>query len=110
VCEWLGWLQVEHPVTEWLSGVNLPACQVMIGMGVPLHSIPEIVSLFKVPDGQQRVNFDKDPQVRALMPSCAVADSARHRCAVRSCVKAFFYLQYQKHPNDKPCKLTARRV
>ena len=23
-------LQVEHPVTEWISGVNIPACQVMI--------------------------------------------------------------------------------
>ena len=51
-------------MTEWLSGVNIPACQLMIGMGVPLHSMHEIVSLFNVPEGQQRVNFDKDPQVR----------------------------------------------
>lgn len=42
-------LQVEHPVTEWLSGVNIPACQVMIGMGIPLHAMPEITALF--PDG-----------------------------------------------------------
>lgn len=54
---------MEHPVTEWLSGVNIPACQVMIGMGVPLHSMHEIVSLYQVAEGQQRVNFDKDPQV-----------------------------------------------
>jgi acetyl-CoA carboxylase/biotin carboxylase 1 len=35
-------LQVEHPVTEWISGVNIPACQLLVGMGVPLHRIPDI--------------------------------------------------------------------
>eukprot|EP00892_Ulva_mutabilis_P004884 jgi/Ulvmu1/2768/UM014_0226.1 len=39
-------LQVEHPVTEWLSGVNIPACQVMIGMGIPLLAMPEIAALY----------------------------------------------------------------
>ncbi|EFN59405.1 hypothetical protein CHLNCDRAFT_56737 [Chlorella variabilis] len=35
-------LQVEHPVTEWISNVNIPACQLLVGMGVPLHAIPDL--------------------------------------------------------------------
>ena len=35
-------LQVEHPVTEWISGVNIPAAQLLIAQGVPLHAIPDI--------------------------------------------------------------------
>lgn len=33
-------LQVEHPVTEWTAGVNLPAMQLSVGMGIPLHKMP----------------------------------------------------------------------
>jgi len=43
-------LQVEHPVTEGLTGVNLPATQLQIAMGIPLSNIPEIRTLF----GQDR--------------------------------------------------------
>ncbi|KAL5992309.1 acetyl-coenzyme-A carboxylase [Asimina triloba] len=35
-------LQVEHPVTEWIAEINLPAAQVSVGMGIPLWQIPEI--------------------------------------------------------------------
>ncbi|KAH9617543.1 hypothetical protein KSS87_000856 [Heliosperma pusillum] len=35
-------LQVEHPVTEWITDVNIPAAQVAIGMGIPLWQNPEI--------------------------------------------------------------------
>ncbi|XP_024517260.1 acetyl-CoA carboxylase 1 isoform X1 [Selaginella moellendorffii] len=35
-------LQVEHPVTEWIAEVNLPAAQLAVGMGIPLWKIPEI--------------------------------------------------------------------
>ncbi|KAI4321148.1 hypothetical protein MLD38_034566 [Melastoma candidum] len=35
-------LQVEHPVTEWIAEINLPAAQVAVGMGIPLWKIPEI--------------------------------------------------------------------
>lgn len=35
-------LQVEHPVTEWITGVNLPAIQLHIGMGIPLRHISSI--------------------------------------------------------------------
>ena len=43
-------LQVEHPVTEWISNVDIPACQLLIGMGVPLWRIPDI-----------RRHYQKDP-------------------------------------------------
>lgn len=55
-------LQVEHPVTEWLSGVNIPACQVMVGMGIPLHAMPEIAALF--PDG---MDGESPEQVRSSL-------------------------------------------
>ena len=35
-------LQVEHPVTEMITKVNLPACQLQVAMGIPLSNIPEI--------------------------------------------------------------------
>ena len=39
-------LQVEHPVTEWISGVNIPATMVMIAMGIPLWCNADIRRLF----------------------------------------------------------------
>jgi biotin carboxylase len=33
-------IQVEHPVTDWIAEVNLPAAQVAVGMGIPLWQIP----------------------------------------------------------------------
>jgi biotin carboxylase/acetyl-CoA carboxylase carboxyltransferase component/biotin carboxyl carrier protein len=43
-------LQVEHPVTEWISGVNLPALQLHIAMGIPLKNVPCIRRFFGVAD------------------------------------------------------------
>lgn len=37
--------QVEHPVTEGITGVNIPAAQLQIAMGVPLTRIPAIRAL-----------------------------------------------------------------
>lgn len=62
--------QVEHPVTEWISHVNIPSCQLMIGMGVPLHRIPDIRRLFgKDTTGHSRIDFDMDPQQPPSGPS-----------------------------------------
>ncbi|SLM39330.1 acetyl-carboxylase [Lasallia pustulata] len=41
-------LQVEHPTTEMVSGVNLPAAQLQIAMGLPLHRIRDIRMLYNV--------------------------------------------------------------
>ena len=75
--------QVEHPVTEWISGVNVPSCQLMIGMGVPLYRIPDIRRLYgQDPKGTSQIEFDSDPQIppsgalpwRPWVPlSCAAA-------------------------------------
>lgn len=35
-------LQVEHPTTEMVTGVNLPSAQLQIAMGVPMHMIRDI--------------------------------------------------------------------
>lgn len=39
-------LQVEHPTTEMTTGVNLPAAQLQIAMGLPLHRIRDIRQLY----------------------------------------------------------------
>ncbi|XP_014207408.1 acetyl-CoA carboxylase isoform X3 [Copidosoma floridanum] len=39
-------LQVEHPCTEMVSDVNLPAAQLQIAMGLPLHHIKDIRLLY----------------------------------------------------------------
>jgi acetyl-CoA carboxylase / biotin carboxylase 1 len=39
-------LQVEHPVTEMITRVNLPAAQLQVAMGIPLYNIPEIRELY----------------------------------------------------------------
>src|SRR6201992_1652843 len=41
-------LQVEHPTTEMVSGVNLPAAQLQIAMGLPLHRVKDIRLLYGV--------------------------------------------------------------
>lgn len=39
-------LQVEHPCTESISEVNIPACQLQVAMGIPLHCISDIRRLY----------------------------------------------------------------
>ena len=39
-------LQVEHPCTEMIADVNLPAAQLQIAMGLPLHRIKDIRLLY----------------------------------------------------------------
>lgn len=51
-------------MTEWISGVNIPSCQLMIGMGVPLHRIPDIRRLFqRDPKGMDPIDYENDPQI-----------------------------------------------
>ncbi|CAF4326884.1 unnamed protein product [Rotaria socialis] len=39
-------LQVEHPCTEMVTDINLPACQLQIAMGICLHRIKDIRLLY----------------------------------------------------------------
>ena len=41
-------LQVEHPCTEMISNVNLPAAQLQVAMGIPLSSIKDVCALFGI--------------------------------------------------------------
>ena len=52
-------LQVEHPVTEMITRVNLPAAQLQVAMGLPLYNIPDIRELY----GRHR--FEDDPNAAA---------------------------------------------
>jgi len=51
-------LQVEHPVTELITDVNLPAAQLNVAMGIPLHRIGDIRRLYNEdPDGVTTIDF-----------------------------------------------------
>ncbi|KAL1921184.1 uncharacterized protein VTP21DRAFT_10900 [Calcarisporiella thermophila] len=52
-------LQVEHPTTEMVTGVNLPAAQLQIAMGLPLHRIRDIRVLYGMaPNAASEIDFD----------------------------------------------------
>ncbi|KAG5391557.1 hypothetical protein IGI04_021520 [Brassica rapa subsp. trilocularis] len=66
-------LQVEHPVTERIADINLPAAQVAVGMGIPLWQIPEIRRFYGIEQYDSwrttsllasPFNFDKAESVR----------------------------------------------
>lgn len=52
-------LQVEHPCTEMVADVNLPACQLQIGMGIPLFRLKDIRLLYgESPWDSTIIDFD----------------------------------------------------
>ncbi|KAM9823082.1 acetyl-CoA carboxylase 2 isoform 4-T4 [Syngnathus typhle] len=52
-------LQVEHPCTEMFADVNLPAAQLQIAMGIPLHRIKDIRLLYgETAWGDNTINFE----------------------------------------------------
>jgi acetyl-CoA carboxylase/biotin carboxylase 1 len=51
-------LQVEHPTTEIVTGINLPALQLQIAMGIPLHCVHDIRLLYGLsPKGTHEIDF-----------------------------------------------------
>ncbi|KAJ3415849.1 acetyl-coenzyme-A carboxylase [Chytridiales sp. JEL 0842] len=52
-------LQVEHPTTEMVSGVNIPAAQLQVAMGIPLSCIKDIRILYGLtPTGVSDIDFE----------------------------------------------------
>eukprot|EP00930_Biecheleria_cincta_P045474 TRINITY_DN31337_c0_g1_i1.p1 TRINITY_DN31337_c0_g1~~TRINITY_DN31337_c0_g1_i1.p1 ORF type:complete len:2185 (+),score=477.67 TRINITY_DN31337_c0_g1_i1:90-6644(+) len=58
-------LQVEHPVTEAITQVNLPATQLQVIMGIPLHRMPQIRNFYGKPlaDATSTIDFMKEDYV-----------------------------------------------
>ena len=53
-------------MTEWISGVNIPSCQLLIGMGIPLHRIPDIRRMYgRDPKGSDPIDFEQEQQIPA---------------------------------------------
>ncbi|KAK2717768.1 hypothetical protein QYM36_006530, partial [Artemia franciscana] len=52
-------LQVEHPCTEMIADVNLPAAQLQVAMGIPLYRIKSIRTLYgEDPQGDSVIDFE----------------------------------------------------
>ncbi|GMI39491.1 hypothetical protein TeGR_g6007, partial [Tetraparma gracilis] len=61
-------LQVEHPVTEMITRVNLPATQLQVAMGIPLKHIADIRALygfnrFEEPGTDTTIDFENTPKI-----------------------------------------------
>lgn len=53
-------LQVEHPCTEMVSDINLPAAQLQVAMGIPLYNIKDVRTMYGLdPFGKEPIDFDK---------------------------------------------------
>lgn len=62
-------LQMEHPVTEMITGMNVPAAQLQVAMGIKLYHIPELRELYgksRFEDhsahGSTFIDFDTTPR------------------------------------------------
>lgn len=54
-------LQVEHPVTEGITDINLPALQLQVAMGIPLSNVPAIRNFYGLdPTEKKTIDFFND--------------------------------------------------
>ena len=60
-------------MTEMITNINIPSCMVMVGMGIPLHRIPDVRRLYGL-DPNDTEPFDLDVEQ---------ADAVCHTLAVR---------------------------
>lgn len=76
-------LQVEHPTTEMISGVNIPAVQLQIAMGIPLDQIEDIRLLYGMsPNSLDPIDFtfenidsykrQKQPEPKGHVVACRI--------------------------------------
>eukprot|EP00095_Tigriopus_kingsejongensis_P004246 maker-scaffold711_size108467-snap-gene-0.33 protein:Tk04246 transcript:maker-scaffold711_size108467-snap-gene-0.33-mRNA-1 annotation:"hypothetical protein DAPPUDRAFT_222043" len=56
-------LQVEHPCTEMVANVNLPAAQLMVAMGIPLHRMKSIRQLYGQDTSSIELIDFKEPKI-----------------------------------------------
>ncbi|KAK0396480.1 hypothetical protein QR680_001733 [Steinernema hermaphroditum] len=63
-------LQVEHPCTEMVANINIPAIQMQIAMGMPLHAIDEIRTFFRL--GAEDKSLPADV-IRTDTEKCVIA-------------------------------------
>lgn len=60
-------LQVEHPTTEMVSGINIPAAQLLVAMGCPLHRIRDIRLLYGAdPHTSTTIDFNFEKEESTL--------------------------------------------
>eukprot|EP01083_Nonionella_stella_P046590 124715_1 len=73
-------LQVEHTVTELISGINLPAAQVMVAMGVPLHCMTDIRRLYSESNlnGTNEFEFLSSARIKPLCHTIACRITAEN--------------------------------
>ncbi|CAD7971753.1 unnamed protein product [Amoebophrya sp. A25] len=106
-------LQVEHPVTECITGVNIPAAQLQIGMGVPLHRITDVRRYFlrgseEEEDGGVATSYGVADVTRGLLDTREL-DFTRKVPVYRHCIAARITAE---NPEDGflPCSGKIRKV
>jgi biotin carboxylase len=85
---------VEHPVTEAIMGVNLPACQLQVAMGIPLYRCgaspvtrSDLTRACSIPDVRRAYGFDPAGTDAVAFPSVAPPPS-EHCIAARITVRS----------------------
>eukprot|EP00759_Apiculatamorpha_spiralis_P056419 PhF_6_TR8015/c0_g1_i3/m.12428/K11262/ACACA; acetyl-CoA carboxylase / biotin carboxylase 1 len=71
-------IQVEHPVTEMVTGVNLPAALLCVSMGIPLHRIPEVRQWYGLQDiyGDSPLPYERAHELTTRCHTIAVRITA----------------------------------